>query len=203
MRTASDGRKHDPLLGYALVVAIGLGTVLLSPGVRLAAMWVAMMALGLVGLGLEGSSEGLALSGLARGALVGIVLGAPVGVFLFRPLHGFSERLYATSDPLLLFYQTSLVGALAEELFFRGVLQPKRGLLVATAAYAGIGLVYFAPHAPVLGIVLAVACMGLLGAVYAYVRQHYGLAAAVVCHALAAFLMNVMPSLITTWQGIL
>jgi membrane protease YdiL (CAAX protease family) len=186
-----------------VLAGIGLGTVLLDQGVRLAILWVAMLGLGLAYTSRHPQREELSLADIGRGALIGLVAGAPFAAFLVRPLRVFSERLYATDDALLLFYQTSLVAAVAEELLFRGVLQPAKGLWLAAAAYGAMGVLYFAPHSPILVTCIVSGAMFVLGAIYGHVRKQYGLYAAVACHAMAAFVLCVVPAIVGAWQVLL
>jgi len=44
--------------------------------------------------------------------------------------------------------------------------------------------------------------LGLLGMVYSYVRDRYGLAASIACHVTVGFLVQVLPSLLYSMRVI-
>jgi membrane protease YdiL (CAAX protease family) len=76
-----------------------------------------------------------------------------------------------------LFQALIFVSAPVEELYFRGVLQRERGLLSASVLYGLAGAVFFLPVFRSFALILlaVVLSMGLLGFVYGYVCNQYGL----------------------------
>jgi len=191
---------HEPYPLLLLLFVLGLGTVLLDLRLRLAILWMAMMLLALAYRSSHPLEADFSMGSFGKGAIVGAVVSIPFLAFLARPLQVFSERLFATDDIILLFYQASFVGGMAEELFFRGVLLPEKGIWITSGLYAGMAFVYFLPHSPLLVTLIVAGSMFLLGSVYGYVRAQYGLGASVACHVVAGLVLNVIPSLIASWR---
>ncbi len=188
----------DPRLLFLIFVAIGVGTVLLDQSPRLALLWTSLLLMGVYYRGHHEVAIDFALRNIGRGALLGAIISVPVLAFLSEQLGTFNERLYATRDPVLLLYQICFISAPIEEYFFRGIVQSRLGSSLSIGLYALVPLVYFVPHAPVFVAFIVFMAMGILGIVYAYVRDQYGLAAAIACHVVVGFVLQVMPSLITT-----
>ena len=193
----------EPYFLYLILAAVGLGTVFLAQSTRLALLWTVLAVMGVLYQGMRPIDWRFSLPDVGRGALVGLVIGVPLLAFLSGSLQVYVERLYGTGDAAMLYYQACFVAAPAEELFFRGVVQTQRGISVSTALYAVTALVYFLGKAPLLGVFLAFVAMGILGFLFSYVADRYGLAAAVACHVAMGFLLQVMPSLIAAMRMIL
>jgi membrane protease YdiL (CAAX protease family) len=94
-----------------------------------------------------------------------------------------------------LFQALTFVSAPIEELYFRGVLQRERGLLSAAVLYGLAGAVFFLPIFRGFALILLAVMlgMGLLGFVYGYVCNQYGLGASIACHALVNFVLLFLP----------
>ncbi|MBC7292601.1 MAG: CPBP family intramembrane metalloprotease, partial [Thermoleophilia bacterium] len=106
----------------------------------------------------------------------------------------FAERLHATQNPVLLFYQVCFISAPVEEAFFRGVIFEEKGSSAAAGFYAASAFLFYAPHVPILVALLVTLAMALLGVVYGHVRERYGLVAAIASHVVAGFTLQVLPS---------
>lgn len=201
-RASRGASGREPYLLFLVFAGVGLGIVLLDQPTRLALLWVTLVALSLFYRSAHRVEIIFSLPSLARGALLGLVISVPLLAFLSAQLRQFTEDLYATQDIGLLFYQICFVSAPVEEYFFRGVVQGQRGSSVGTALYAATALVYFLPHDP-LAAVLALVAMGLLGMLYGYVRDRHGLAAAIACHVVVGFVLQVVPSLLAAFRAML
>ena len=193
----------EPYFLYLILVAVGLGTMLLGQPTRLAIIWTVLVLMGLIYQGHSRIDWRFSLVEIGRGALVGLVIGIPLLAFLSGQLQLFTERLYGTHNTVLLFYQVCFIGAPAEELFFRGVMQSRKGTSISAALYAVTALVYFLFKTPLLATFIAFVSMGVLGFLYSYVNDRYGLSAAVASHVTIAFLLQVMPSLIVVARSVL
>ncbi|MCD6518429.1 MAG: CPBP family intramembrane metalloprotease [Anaerolineae bacterium] len=193
----------DPYLLFLLFIGVGLGTVLLPQPVRMAVLWTTLALLSVFYRGQYKVSLDFSLSALGRGALLGGVVSLPLLAFLSTQLQPFVERLYATQDIVALFYQICFVAAPVEEYFLRGVLRETKGASISIALYAVTALLYFLPHAPVLASLIMLVGMGLFGLVYNYVRERYGLAAAIACHVVVGFFLQVMPSVLKALRLVL
>jgi membrane protease YdiL (CAAX protease family) len=201
--TPRQGALPEPYLLFLALAGAGVATLPLAQPARLAVLFVAMAALA-VGYG-SGRVVELRLSAGAvwRGALLGLVISLPVLAFLPGQLRQFNERLYGTTDVVMIFYQACLVAAPLEEFFFRGIVAQGRGPSASVGLYASMGLIYFAPHAPFLAVVTVTLAMALLGLVYTHIQESHGLAAATACHLVAAFVLQVWPSLLGSLRLIL
>lgn len=186
----------DPRVLLLIFVAIGVGTVLLDQSPRLALLWTSLVLMSVYYRGHRQVPTDLTLRNVGRGALLGAIISVPLLAFLAEQLANFTERLYATRDPVLLLYQVCFISAPIEEYFFRGIVQGRLGSSMSIGLYAVVPLVYFLPHTPVLVAFIVFVAMGVLGIVYAYVREHHGLAASTACHVVVGFVLQVMPSLI-------
>ncbi len=197
--STSASRKTElvrPTYLFLVFVAVGLGTVLLRQPVRLAILWSTLVLLGGIYRSYFDVPVEFSPANIGRGAVFGAVIAVPVLVFFAGPLRAFNERLYATSDTVMLFYQVCFVAAPVEEYFFRGILQPRLSSSLSLGLYVVAMLIYFVPHIPFLATVIAVVSLGILGIVCSGISQQYGLAAAIACHAVVAFALQVVPSLV-------
>jgi len=193
----------EPYLLFLVFAGIALGTVLLQQAPRFALLWVTLVLLSLIYRSKHEVEVGFTLPGVGRGALLGLVISVPLLAFLSEQLRAFSERLYGTQDIVLLLYQVCFISAPLEEYFFRGIVQSQKGSSVSIALYAVTALLYFLPHAPLLATFIVFVALGVLGIVYSYVREHYGLAASVACHVVVGFILQVLPSLIASFRTML
>lgn len=188
----------EPNLLFLIFAGVSLGTVLIAQPFRMALLWLTLLILSLLYRSRQPVDVGFDLARVGRGALFGLVIAVPMFAFLAGPLRVFMERLYATKDAMSLFYQVCFVAAPVEGYFFRGIVQPRMGSSAGIALYAVTALLFFLPHVPILASFIAFVAMGVLGIIYSYVREHYGLAASVACHVVIGFIVQVLPSLVET-----
>lgn len=184
----------EPWFLLLLFVALGLGTLAVQQSVRLTLLWTALALLSVVYVSGNKVQMSYTLPNVGRGLLLGLVIAVPLLAFLANPLRTFMETLYATDEVAYLYLQVCFAAAPAEEFFFRGIVQQKKGLWPAIAAYGAALLVLFAPHTPLLVALLVLGAMGLLGLACGYVAAKHGLAAAMACRLVVALLVQVFPS---------
>ena len=203
MSTRRRGRRaekarFDPYFAFLLFVGVGLGTWRVELQLRLTVLWLALLALAMIYAEERPLEANYSLLNLGGGALVGLIVSAPL-VFLARGfLNTTSAELYKTSDILLLFQRLVLLAAPIEELYFRGFVQRERGLVSGALLYGLASAVYFLPGHLDFWSVIAVVSLGtgLLGFVYGYICQRYGLSASIACHMVANLVLLVIPSLL-------
>ena len=188
--------QTDPLFAYLIFAGVGLGLWQVDLQLRLTILWLALLVALLICCEAEPFETEYSLLALGRGALIGFIVSAPFLLFLRDDLSTFVSRLYSTRDTLALFHRAVLLASPIESLFFRGLLQDRRGLPIALGLYATTGLIYFLPRSPFLALLIVMAAMGALGGLYGYVRQRYGLTASMSCQATASFTLIVCPLLI-------
>jgi membrane protease YdiL (CAAX protease family) len=198
----------DPYFAYLLFVGVGLGTLPLSPTPRLIMLWMTLLGLWLVYREGQPVHVTYRFSEIARGVLVGLGIGAPLVIITFRGLAQAIPILYvgqAAADSVTgstVFTSLVVLAPLAEELFFRDVLQRERGPWIATAMYAAVGLIFFLPTAGAFPIVLlsVSGAVGILGILYAFLHARYGLTAAIACHATVNLILLCVPATLSHLQ---
>jgi membrane protease YdiL (CAAX protease family) len=146
------------------------------------------------------------LTEIGRGIATGLAMSIPLTLIAFRPLVTAIPILYISSDPsavvgasaTTIFASLVLVAPLAEELFFRDVLQRERGFWIAVALYAVAGVIMFLPTAGSFAAVLAAVsgASAVLGILYAFLYERYGLTVALACHTTINLVLLFVPALI-------
>ncbi|MCR4408154.1 MAG: CPBP family glutamic-type intramembrane protease [Anaerolineae bacterium] len=191
----------DPYYACLIFAGVGVGTLGIHGPARLVLLWLALLLLSLLYLERESVQMRYSLSNVGRGAGLGALLAGTVLLFAFDVLRITSERLFPMGNGASLFQSLFFVSAPIEELFFRGILQRARGMAVASLFYGLTGIVFFLPIAGQFFVVLlAVGLgMGLLGLVYGYVYERYGLAAGIACHALVNVVLFFVPRMVSQW----
>ena len=191
--------RVDVYLAFAIFVAVGVATWSLDQPVRLALMWLVLLAFALSYASAQKLQFSYTLADLARGALAGLLVSVPVLLLARDFLVITSERLFPLDSVLSMLWSVVLIMPAVEAVYFRGLVHKEKGLWPSVLLYAGAGVVYFLPitwneHLPILA---ALVCgMGLLGFVYGYVRGMYGLVSSLVCQALAHLVLLVVPSMV-------
>jgi membrane protease YdiL (CAAX protease family) len=194
----------DPLYALALFLAAALGTwgVISDIETRYTALWGLMLLLGatLTLVDSRRSRRGVTSSNLLIGAGIAFLIGLPLLVFAAQGLRQTSILLYPYAKLPTLFQTMILLAPLGETVFFRGVLQERRGI-IASVVGAGLGTLLFYWPAGVasdaVGVVVAVsAFLTVLAGLYSYVRQRYGLAAAYICQVVLNLLLLFAPRLV-------
>ena len=202
--------RIDPLVVFVFYLALGAGIALsgIEPIVRYTMLWTLSLGIG-AALALVDSpypistmSSASMLWGFGIGLLFGIM-----GLIVVRDgLAAMTQALFPNVSLLVLFQSLVLIVPLAETLFFRGVLQDRRGAAVSIGAAGVNHLLFFLPivlaNAPILGGVGIFFLTGLAG-VYSYVRSRYGLSAALVCQITTNLMLLVMPALIVALWAML
>ena len=194
-RSKSSRRDFDPYFAYLIFVGVGLGSLQVNPEVRLTLLWSSLLALSLIYAARKPVATQYSLANLGRGAIVGLIISLPFLLAARGVLNDISIRLFPMPSQAALFQALIFVSAPVEELYFRGVLQRERGLLNGAVLYGLAGAVFFLPVFRGLALILlaVVLSMGLLGFVYGYVCNQYGLGASIACHAVVNFFLLFLP----------
>jgi membrane protease YdiL (CAAX protease family) len=194
-RSKSNRWDLDPYFAYLIFMGVGLGSLRVNPEVRLTLLWSILLALSLIYAGRKPVAARYSLANLGRGAIVGLIISLPFLLAARGVLNASSIRLFPMPSQAALFQTLTFVSAPIEELYFRGVLQRERGLLSAALLYGLAGAVFFLPVFRSFALILlaVMLSMGLLGFVYGYVYNQYGLWASIACHAVVNFVLLFLP----------
>ncbi len=191
----------DPLYAYLLYLALGLGTLYLQDvAARQTILWTALLVLGgLLTLVDTDMSHGMTSGSLAWGLGIGAVIGLPLFILAGPGLAATAAALYPDLDSGALFQALIFVGPLGETFFFRGVLQDRRGIGISILG-AGLGYIIFYLPALAAGtpvyLIAAVFFFTVMAGVYSYVRNRYGLAAALLCQSAANLMLMFLPRIL-------
>jgi len=191
----------DPYLTFSIFAVIGLATFRLGMDTRLLIIWLVLLGLCLIYAEGQDIAMQYGLANMGRGAVVGLVLSLPLLLFAKDALKTTSLRFFPLTSQAVLFQNLVLLAAPIEELYFRGILQREKGLIVAALLYGlaeGIIVLPGVSGYPVVLIAVLIA-MALLGFLYGYVYQRYGLSASVSCHATVNAILLFLPSALDTW----
>jgi membrane protease YdiL (CAAX protease family) len=201
-----EGASPSPYFSYLIFIGVGVGTSRMGMEARLTILWSVLLGLSLLHAESKPveSREGAmpspySLLNLGRGAILGLIPSLPL-LFIARDLlSATSLRLFPLCNTLSIFRCLVFLAAPVEELYFRGILQRERGIIVASLLYGLSGAIFFLPLFLDFFFILVavVAAMGLLGFIYGYVCVRYGLFAAIACHAVVNFSLLYLPVMLT------
>ncbi len=191
----------DSYYAYLIFVGVGVGTLGIRGPARLVMLWLTLLLLALPYLEERPVQVRYSLGNVGRGAGLGMLLAGFVLLFAFDALRITSERLFPLGSGTALFQSLFFVAAPMEELFFRGILQREKGIVVAGVLYGLAGVIIFLPiGGQFLLVLVAVGVgMGLLGLVYGYIYERYGLAGGIACHAVVNVVLFFMPRVVQQW----
>lgn len=198
------GATNDPVFGYLIAVALSIGLMPLIPAnadLRYAIAWMVMAGFGVLAW-LLGSSARIWMEtpdNLGWGVVFGLIVGVPFVIMGGQTLQETSRRLFLNMSIGEALAFLVFVIPLAETLFFRGVLQEKRGILtVGVLSSLWSALIYFpmldVRRYPAVAIIIGSAIV-LLNMLYSYVRERNGLAAAWICQIVANLVLLFIPFL--------
>ncbi len=215
-RRRSNARFYlDPYFACLILAGAGLGTWRLPTCMRMAILWTILLLLWLVYRENQAIRMRFKFVDLGRGAAIALAVGLPLLILAYRPLMTAIPILFvgtaAPPDAALssdvavageadilaasMFVSLVLLAPLAEELFFRDVLQREQGMLVGAALYAAAGLLFFAPAVGRFWLVLLAVggVVAFLGVIYSFVYERYGLAVSIACHIVTNFVLMFIP----------
>lgn len=191
----------DPYLTFLIFAVVGLGTLGIGMEARLLILWLVLLGVCLIHAEGQAIVMEYGLLNLGRGAIVGLVISLPLLLLARDALKTTSARLFPPTSQAVLFQNVVLLAVPIEGLYFRGVLQRERGL-VAAALFYGLGQgILFLPGLGGFPVILAavVVATALLGFVYGYVCQRYGLSASISCHAIVNLVLLFLPLALDQW----
>ena len=197
----------DPFFSCLIFAGVGLGTLGMRASPRLAVLWASLLVLWI--LYREGKSLKLKYEygEIGRGLLAGVAVGVPLLLLALRPLAtaipilfvGAQQTTLEQGIGTIVFLAVVLLAPLAEELFFRDILQRELGLWIAIALYAAAGLVLFLPTAGQYPVVLlsVVGFWSVLGAMYAFLNERFGFAATLTAHTVVNLFLLYIPAILS------
>ena len=201
------GRKRyslanfDPYWTFLVYAVVGLGTWRIGVEARLLILCLVLLGVCLIYAEEKVVAMQYGLVNLGQGAVAGLVISLPLLLLAHDALKATSARLFPVTSEAILFQSLVLLAAPIEGLYFRGYLQRERGLVVAALLY-GLGQgILFLPGLSGFPAVLAavVVATALLGFIYGYVCQRYGLSASISCHATVNLVLLFLPLALDPW----
>jgi membrane protease YdiL (CAAX protease family) len=211
-RTGTQSKKRsgtfalDPLFSCLIFAGVGVGTLGMKASPRLAVLWVSLLILWIL------HREGQALKlkyeyvEIGRGLLAGLAVGVPLLLLSLRSLATAIPILFVGAQQTSLergigttvFLTVVLLAPLAEELFFRDILQREQGLWVTIALYAAAGLVLFIPTTGQSLVVLlsVVGVWSVLGTMYAFSYERFGFTATLTAHVVINLFLLYVPAIL-------
>jgi hypothetical protein len=199
-RVVTRGASSDPLFGVLLSGAISIGLIpLIGAGtsdMRYTITWGLLAGFGVLAW-LLGDSARIAEEqpeNLAWGLVFGLVVSMPLLAFGVDQLEEATRLLFPQMASGTLLAYLVFVMPLAETLFFRGLLQQGRTFwqvsLIATAWQLVLffPLINIGPYPLLIGVALLMA-----NAMYSYVRERNGLAAAWLCQITVNVVLFFLP----------
>ena len=187
----------NPYLAFLFLAGVGIATLRVKHNVRLVLLWTGLLILVLLYAERGRLRANYSLLNLARGALVGIVAALPLYLLGRDFFYATASRLYGVDDLLMLVERAVFLVPLLEESFFRGIVQNERGLLDGALLFGLAQALYFVPLVSVFPAVIVVMVLGmiLLGLLYGYLYERYGLTASTSCHVAVNSVLLVLPPL--------
>ncbi len=187
----------NPYLSFALLCGIGVTTFRLNHSLRLTLLWSTLLVIVLLYAENRRLKANYSLLNLLRGALVGAVVALPFYLLAKNFFYATASRLYGVSDLQVLLERAVVLVPILEECYFRGVVQREKGLLHGALFFGLAQMLYFIPVAGAFSFVLSAVTLGMivLGLLYGYLYQRYGLTASTACHVVVSFVLLVLPPL--------
>lgn len=195
--TLLGGWTLNPYLAFLFLAGVGIATLRVKHNVRLVLLWMGLLILVLLYAERGRLRPNYSLLNLARGALVGIVAALPLYLLGRDFFYATASRLYGVDDLLMLVERAVFLVPILEESFFRGIVQNERGLLDGALLFGLAQALYFVPLVSVFPAVIVVMVLGmiLLGLLYGYLYERYGLTASTSCHVAVNSVLLVLPPL--------
>jgi membrane protease YdiL (CAAX protease family) len=194
-RVSAESWVLNSRLAFMLLCGVGVATFRLKHDVRLTLIW--LVQLGLVLLYAESGrlKSDYSLQNLARGAVVGAMVALPFSLFQRDFFYATAARLYSVGDLQVLVERAVFLMPILEGCFFRGMVQREKGLLEGALLFGLMQAVYFISVVNVYPAVIAAVVVGLtlLGLLYGYLYQRYGLTASIACHVAVNGVLFVLP----------
>lgn len=190
----------DPLYALILYVAFALGVLLLplTVGVRYALLWVVMALIGLMFTFVDGPQPpAVRSSDLLWGVGAAFILSLPLVLFISPSLAGIAQAMFPAVEAGAIISYMIFAAPPAETLFFRGMLQDGRGVGAAVVGASLNVVLMFLPGLLGAGqgstALLVVVIFSALAALYSFIRERYGLPAALACQVTVHAMLLVIP----------
>jgi membrane protease YdiL (CAAX protease family) len=199
--------KFDPFFACLVFAGVGLGTLALGASSRLVILWTTLLILWLIYRENKSLKVNYRFGEIGRGALIGLAIGAPLVLLAFRALVtaipilfvSVSQTSMAGVGGTTIFVSLVLLAPLAEELFFRDILQQERGLWLGAGLYAAAGLILFLPTAGQYPAVLiaVVGAWAVLGTMYSFFYERLGFVTTYTCHVMINLILLFVPAVLS------
>ena len=200
----------DPIFACLIFAGVGLGSLAMGASPRLVILWTTLLGLWLTYR--EGKSFRFSyrFADIGRGVLIGLAVGLPLVLLALGALTtaipilfvSVSETTVAGVASTTIFCSLVLLAPLAEELFFRDILQRELGIWISCGLYAAAGLILFLPTVGVgqypAVLVAVVGAWALLGAMYGLFYERFGFVVTLACHITINMVLLFVPAILDT-----
>ncbi|MEO8394771.1 MAG: CPBP family glutamic-type intramembrane protease [Chloroflexota bacterium] len=204
------GAGSDPTFGYLLALALSFGLLPLIPNnadMRYTLVWGLLGIFGVMSwlFGTTTRIERDRLENVIWGGVFGLIVAAPLllfgGATLTTTVHlmfstGSGTDVRPLSSGAVLAYLV-FVMPMAETLFFRGLMQQNRSVVLVGVLSSILSIALFIPMLdfgkyPLVSAIISIVLV-LINLMYSYVRQRSGLAAAWVCQIVVNVVLLFLP----------
>ena len=204
------GTGSDPTFGYLLALALSFGLLPLIPNnadMRYTLVWALLGIFGVLSwlFGTTTRIEREKLENIVWGAVLGLIVATPLLLFGGMTLTTTVHLMFSTGSgtdvrPLpagaVLAYLI-FVMPMAETLFFRGLMQQNRSVVLVGLLSSVLSIALFIPMLdlgkyPLVSVIISIVLV-LINLMYSYVRQRSGLAAAWVCQIVVNVVLLFLP----------
>lgn len=204
------GTGSDPTFGYLLALALSFGLLPLIPNnadMRYTLVWGLLGIFGVLSwlFGTTTRIEREKLENIVWGAVLGLIIATPLLLFGGMTLTTTVHLMFSTGSgtdvrPLpsgaVLAYLI-FVMPMAETLFFRGLMQQNRSVVLVGLLSSVLSIALFIPMLdlgkyPLVSVIISIVLL-LINLMYSYVRQRSGLAAAWVCQIVVNVVLLFLP----------
>lgn len=191
------GIQIDPIFALLLYLAVALGTITLPITARYTILWSVLLLAGLILTLVDRPVNPIRSLDIFWGMGLGLAFSIPFLLLNWTGLGITSAMLYPFDHWESLFIALILIAPLAESLFFRGVLQEKRGYLISILGVGLSSILFFWPalYQHPVNFAVAVLVTTVFAAIYAFLKSSISLVAAVACQVILNLMIFMIPSL--------
>ncbi len=191
------GVRFDPIYALLIYLAVGLGTITLAATTRYVILWSLLLVAGLVLSVLDRDIEPVQSTDLIWGVGLGLVFSLPFLVLNWTGLSNTAIMQYPFEAWETRFLALVIVAPLADNLFFRGILQEERGFAISVASVGISAVLVFWPalYQHPVNFIVAVLVATVFAAICSFLRASISMSAAIACQVILNMAIFFIPTL--------